>query len=399
MTDIAAIKTEFNIHLGLLGAGARSAVDTLVGALGGEREAHSQTKTDLATAQAAIGQLKSRCEVAETRAAEQQHIVDTVRSLYGKSDSDVWMREPISKPANYEARMRDSIPILVFANLKGGVAKTTLAANVAAYFEQMKSERVLVIDLDFQGSLTSMLRTIPEAAGDSTNYGILKPNYSAIDVLAPQFRPDTLLSKTSQIRGSKLDSRYISCGQPFANHETALLLAWIIRDLNVDIRYLLCELLLSDEVQSNFSRVIIDAPPRTTTGFVNALCASTDLFIPTVLDQLSTDGVGTFLNDLAKLQPKICPMLKIRGVLGTMKRTKTEHKEESEERALELLKILLERHLGRTDVLWEDLIMPRMEAFARAAGVRVAYPDRAVKETIDLIGERITAKAKRRDRR
>jgi cellulose biosynthesis protein BcsQ len=49
--------------------------------------------------------------------------------------------------------MQDSIPIVLFANLKGGVGKTTLAANLTSYFEIQHAERVLAINLDFQGSL------------------------------------------------------------------------------------------------------------------------------------------------------------------------------------------------------------------------------------------------------
>jgi cellulose biosynthesis protein BcsQ len=156
---------------------------------------------------------------------------------------------------------------------------------------------------------------------------------------------------------------------------------------------LLANLLLSDAVQTKFHRVIIDAPPRASTGFVNALCASTHLLIPTVLDRLSTDGVTSFLNDLAKLQPVLCPLLKLTGVLGTMKRTKTETMDDSEEGAIESLKELLNKKFGHTTFLWEDQIMPRMEAFARAAGVRVAFPDPAVAPTINALGEKIASRA------
>src|SRR5205823_3718574 len=53
--------------------------------------------------------------------------------------------------------------ILTIANLKGGVGKTTLTANLAAFFANPLNDpgrpkrRVLVVDLDFQGSCSSML--------------------------------------------------------------------------------------------------------------------------------------------------------------------------------------------------------------------------------------------------
>ena len=200
------------------------------------------------------------------------------------------------------------------------------------------------------------------------------------------------------IRGTKNDSRIITCGNAFSDHEAALQIKWLIGDFNDDIRYLLAELILSDVVQKNFDRVIIDAPPRMTTGFVNALCASTHLFIPTVLDQLSTDGVKTFLGEFQRLQGRLFPYLKLCGVLGTLKRTKTDNMEDSESIAVAALKRTLNEKVGYDHYYWERLTMPRMEAFARAAGVRVAYPDAAVREIVERVGGEIAEKAPRKDR-
>lgn len=47
-------------------------------------------------------------------------------------------------------------PIIMVANLKGGVGKTTLTANLAAFFSE-RGKRVLLIDCDYQGSLSNML--------------------------------------------------------------------------------------------------------------------------------------------------------------------------------------------------------------------------------------------------
>ncbi len=46
------------------------------------------------------------------------------------------------------------MPVIAVMNLKGGVGKTTLTANLGAMFS--RSKRVLLVDLDYQGSLTSM---------------------------------------------------------------------------------------------------------------------------------------------------------------------------------------------------------------------------------------------------
>jgi Mrp family chromosome partitioning ATPase len=85
--------------------------------------------------------------------------LNRVRDAFGE-DNNLWLRQPIIRPERYDARMQQSIPILLIAHLKGGVGKTTIAANLAAYFEMKRNERVLAIDLDHQGSLSSML--LPE---------------------------------------------------------------------------------------------------------------------------------------------------------------------------------------------------------------------------------------------
>src|SRR5204862_249242 len=51
---------------------------------------------------------------------------------------------------------QDRPPVVAVLNFKGGVGKTTLTANLAATFAG-HGERVLMIDLDYQGSLTSLV--------------------------------------------------------------------------------------------------------------------------------------------------------------------------------------------------------------------------------------------------
>ena len=371
MTDINLV----NIGLPNLFGGSKKELEA-------ERKAHTETKI-------ALSSLQSRLDEANRSLTEREASLDNVRKAFN-GEGELWLKSPIAKPENYDQRMRNSIPVLLFANLKGGVAKSTLAGNLSAFFGMERRDRVLAIDLDFQGSLTSML--VPASADrDHLADG-------AIRVIGQNFDPSSLLQVAPPIRGTRNDSRIITCGNAFSDHEAALSLKWLIGDFNDDIRYLLAALILSDVVQKNFDRVIIDAPPRMTTGFVNALCASTHLFIPTVLDQLSTDGVKTFLGEFQRLQGRLFPYLKLCGVLGTLKRTKTDNMEESESIAVAALKRTLKEKVGYDHYYWERLIMPRMEAFARAAGVRVAYPDAAVREIVERVGCEIAEKAPRKDR-
>jgi chromosome partitioning protein len=100
-------------------------------------------------------------------------------------------------------------------------------------------------------------------------------------------------------------------------------------DLSVepsDVRYLLAASLLNPRVQSSFDLVIIDSPPRLTTSHIQAMCASTHLLVPTILDGLSGDAVARYLDQIAvhKNGPNgvarraICPYLQPVGVVCTL---------------------------------------------------------------------------------
>ena len=82
----------------------------------------------------------------------------TILKTSSRGDAAFWSRPPRmdQRMADYETRIRASVPILMFATQKGGVGKTTLTANIAAGFAD-QGKRVLVVDLDYQGSVSEQL--------------------------------------------------------------------------------------------------------------------------------------------------------------------------------------------------------------------------------------------------
>jgi hypothetical protein len=68
-----------------------------------------------------------------------------------------WSRPVGNRFAHYEHSIMASIPILLFGNQKGGVGKSTTVTNLAAAFAA-RGERVLTVDLDYQGSHSSLVQ-------------------------------------------------------------------------------------------------------------------------------------------------------------------------------------------------------------------------------------------------
>lgn len=233
------------------------------------------------------------------------------RAINAVNGDGVWLTEPISQPKDYAMKMRGGIPIISVANLKGGVGKTTIAANLAAFYAIAKGERILLIDLDFQGSLSSML--VPRA-----QMVPMGTRCKAAEVVADNISPNHFLQMLTPV--SRMATGYcVPAYYDLAGAENQALVRWLLRSEKRDIRYRLADLLLDQAVQDKFDKIIIDAPPRMTTGAIQAFCASTHVLIPTVLDGLSGDAVATFVNELEELkEANVCPHLRVVGVVGSM---------------------------------------------------------------------------------
>lgn len=176
--------------------------------------------------------------------------------------------------------------IIAFANHKGGVSKTTSVANIGAILSQ-KGKKVLIIDLDAQANLTDyFLQERPD-----------KTIYDALVNETPL--PIVEIRKRLSIVPSSLD---------MVGLETK------ISD-NID-RAELLQILL-DPIKEEYDYILIDCPPSLGIATINALIASTDLYIPLTAEAIPVRGLKMLTDALEKVKKRKNPKLELSGIIIT----------------------------------------------------------------------------------
>ena len=191
-----------------------------------------------------------------------------------------------------------AIRTTAIVNLKGGVAKTTTAVNMAAILARDYKARVLVIDADSQCNTTEFY-----GAGndDTTLSHILRdaPCYESPEAAAVLAIQATKQKDVDLIPADDslmdLDLSSVSQGTVRANV----------------LRYLV------EAVEKRYDYVLIDCPPAFNAASAAALVAADDVIIPIKLDAFSLRGMGNLMRQVKNMR-KINPRLKVAGILPTM---------------------------------------------------------------------------------
>ncbi len=268
--------------------------------------------------------------------------------------------------------------IITIANLKGGVGKSTLTANLGCYFHS-QGKNVLLIDLDYQGSLSSILF-------NTCNKIDQKCTHNISNALKYGSNANTLLNNAIEIKNNSPRFDFLPTFYEFLKEENQMQLRWLLGEEKDDIRFRLSKVLLNDVIRARYDVVLIDTPPRPTTGMVNALCASSYFLVPTVLDNSSAEAVRYFLQVVQNNFKPLNPALELLGIVGTMTQQQN-NLHHWEQKAIERI---------HDEMIWVPMRgvfnrhIPHKAAISKAAGQGFVFnTDEDVKRWFEELGREI----------
>jgi chromosome partitioning protein len=197
--------------------------------------------------------------------------------------------------------------VIAMANQKGGVGKTTTVINLGAALVE-EGQRVLLIDMDPQGSLGVGLGIEPHAL-EETVYNLLMQDGTSVD--------DVLVE--THIEGLHL--------------------------LPANIDLAAAELLLVQEVAREqalqrivgrllyrYDRILIDCPPSLGLLTINGLTAAHGVIVPLECEYFALRGMSLLMQTLERVRDRLNPELELEGIVATMFDSRTLHAREVLER-------------------------------------------------------------------
>jgi chromosome partitioning protein len=185
-----------------------------------------------------------------------------------------------------------AVPIVAFANQKGGVGKTTTAVNAAVSLAQ-RGYRVLLIDADPQGNATSSLG-IDKLAVERSIYDVLIDSLPLNEAIRTTDRPGLdLVASTPMLAGAEVELVDAEGRESRLRQSLAGMLP-------------------------RYDVVLIDCPPSLGLLTVNALTAARSVVVPIQCEFLALEGLGQLMTTIDLVKRGLNPPLDVTGVLMTM---------------------------------------------------------------------------------
>lgn len=193
---------------------------------------------------------------------------------------------------------------IAIVNQKGGTAKTTTCENLGIGLA-MEGKKVLLVDVDPQGSLT---------------------------ISMGWQQPDELSTTLSTLMQKAMNDQPIQPGEGILHHAEGVdLIPANIELAGLEVSLVNCmnrEKMLKqvlDSAKHDYDFILLDCTPSLGMLTVNALAAADTTLIPVQAQYLSAKGLEQLLQTVQKVRRQINPKLKIEGILLTMTDSRTNY--------------------------------------------------------------------------
>ncbi|NCB00931.1 MAG: ParA family protein [Spirochaetia bacterium] len=184
---------------------------------------------------------------------------------------------------------------IIFLNQKGGVGKTTTTVNLGAYLALMNN-KVLLIDLDSQGNLTSAVSANPRL-------------YSSYDVIVGKCTASEAYQKTAVENLSVI---------PGGIHLAGL----SVELVNELAREFFLKNTLSG-IDDQWDYILIDCPPSLGLVTINAMCWAQHIIIPLQCEYFAMEGLNLLMRTIDTVKKQLNPHLEVLGIAFTMYSSRT----------------------------------------------------------------------------
>lgn len=185
--------------------------------------------------------------------------------------------------------MRRTIAI---ANQKGGVGKTTTAINLSACLAE-KGKKVLAVDMDPQGNMTSGLGVDKDSV-ENTIYNLIIGEAKMEEVLIKDVLENLDIIPTNiDLSGAEIELLDVEEKEYIVRNEI-------------------------DKIKDNYDFIIIDCPPSLSMLTINAMTTADSVLVPIQCEYYALEGLSQLIHTVELVRNRLNPKLTIEGVVFTM---------------------------------------------------------------------------------
>lgn len=182
--------------------------------------------------------------------------------------------------------------IIAVTNQKGGVGKTTTAINLSACIAE-KGKKVLAIDMDPQGNMTSGFG-VDKNEQENTIYELILDEAGIEESIIPDVL-DNLDIIPANVNLSAVEIELIGIdGKEFIVSNAV------------------------EKVRDNYDFIIIDCPPSLNMLTINALTTADTVLVPIQCEYYALEGLSQLIQTITLVKERLNDKLEIEGVVFTM---------------------------------------------------------------------------------